>query len=374
MTPPPSRLPSILVSPPKFPSRALLALALPFLFLATACGDETVAPPADAAPPGPQPLTGDKEQWTWEPFDDAFCADGNPTGLALNLTDRGPNAVIFLAGGGACWDYHSCYESGSATYVQSGFVESDMPFVSLMATAVGLLNRDDPKNPFRDDSLVAIPYCTGDAFSGDKVSTYQGKDTHHVGHANIMAYLPRLVATFPKATRITLVGVSAGGMGAVYNWWHVQQAFKNIRVDVINDSGAAMPSPYLRDEVVNKWQNAWDLKKGLPPGCTECQTHLDALVTWSAAQMPKNRGAFLSYTTDTAIPYFFDISDEEFRMGLDALAAQRLEGLPGVRYYFYEGTGHVLMPFPKLEQNGVRLWDWIPAMIHDDPTWKSVHP
>jgi hypothetical protein len=370
-------LASILVSAPS-PSRSPALAALALAALCSACGDETLVPTGTSsttsAPPGVEPLTGDKEIWSWVPFDDAFCADGNPTGLAVNLSDRGDDAVIFLAGGGACWDYKSCYESGSATYVQSGFVESDMPFLTLMATAVGLLNRDDPKNPFRNDSLVALPYCTGDAFSGDHVSVYEGRETHHVGHANVLAYLPRIVATFPKAKRITLVGVSAGGMGAVYNWWHVQKAFGDIRVDVINDSGAAMPPPYLKEEVIQKWQGAWDLYKGLPPECTECKTHLDAIVTWSAAKLTKSRGAFLSYTTDTAIPYFFDINDEEFRMGLDALVEQRLQGEPRLRYFFAEGKGHVLMPFPKLEQSGVRLWDWIPQMVNDDPSWESVHP
>ncbi|MEO7328081.1 MAG: hypothetical protein ABI193_05860, partial [Minicystis sp.] len=86
------------MSSPSFSSRARLFLALPLALLSSACGDETVIlAAADAGAPGAQPLTGDKEQWTWEPFDDAVCADGNPTGFALNITDRGPNAVIFLA-------------------------------------------------------------------------------------------------------------------------------------------------------------------------------------------------------------------------------------------------------------------------------------
>jgi len=348
-----------------------LAIAISLAPLALGCGEEA-APPAATAPEAR--ITAVPEQWTWVPFDDAFCADGNPTGLAVNLTDRSPNAVIFLMGGGACWDYPSCYESTRATYVDEGFVESDMPFLTIATTAVGLASRDDPSNPFRNDSVIAVPYCTGDAFTGSRTSTYDGRPTSHVGHANVMAYLRRIVPTFPEAERITLIGVSAGGIGAAFNWWHVQQAFGDVRVDVIDDSGPALPAPYLKPELEQTWRDSWGLDEGLPPACTECKDALDALITWSAEQSPNSRGALLSYTADSVLPSFMGISDPEFTAGLDALAAQRLEGLPQVRYFFAEGSGHVLMPIPDLEQGGVRLWDWLPQMVSDDPAWSSVHP
>ncbi|MFT3771086.1 MAG: pectin acetylesterase-family hydrolase [Minicystis sp.] len=331
-------------------------------------GDTTV----DA---GPAPLQGDLESWTWAPVDGAFCADGNPTGLAVNLTNRSPNAVIFLMGGGACWDYESCYGAHSkAFYVSRGFGESDMPFLSVFTGAMGLLSRDDPQNPFRDYSVVSIPYCTGDAFTGNNTAEYQGKRTMHVGHANIMAYLPRIVATFPNAQRIILVGASAGGVGVAYNWWHVQQAFGKIRVDMIDDSGDVVPAPYLKPSLLQTWQDAWHLEDGLPPGCTECKTALDALISWSAAQMPNSRGALLAFTQDNVFPGFLSITGGEFTMGLDALASQRLDDLPRFRYFFADQSGHGLMAHPDLTQNDVRLWDWLPQMVNDDPEWADVHP
>ena len=63
---------------------------------------------------------------------------------------------------------------------------------------------------------------------------------------------------------------------------------------------------------LGRWKSCWRH----PVGAT-------TLVSWSAGQLGKSRGAFLSYTADTAIPYFFDISKEEFRMGLFALASER---------------------------------------------------
>jgi hypothetical protein len=361
-------------------SPRLLAAVLVLGAFGSGCGDERMPQPGpDAGAPDagvvqPQPIAGDHELWTWIPFDDAFCADGKPTGLAVNLTDRSPNAVIFLMGGGACWDYAGCYESPLASYVASGFRESDMPFLTIATTAVGLLNRDDPTNPFRDYSVIAVPYCTGDAFTGSRTAVYDGRETMHVGHANVMAYLKRLVPTFPNAERIVVVGASAGGIGAAFNWWHIQKAFGDIRVDMIDDSGAVLPSPYLSDALLQTWRDTWGIDEGLPPGCAECKTKLGALFSYTAAATPKGRGALLSYDPDSVLPGFMSISQSQFAKGLDALAAESLDPLPRVRYFFRGESSHVLMPHSDLEQNGVRLWDWISAMESDDPSWESVRP
>jgi hypothetical protein len=358
------------------PSHRLSSLAVLLAgALAAGCGDETVPPPAPPAPPEHgQPIEAPREQWAWVPFANAFCADGNPTGLAVNLTDRSPNAVIFLMGGGACWDYQSCYESALATYVASGFTEFDMPVLEVAAAGVGLLSRDDPHNPFRDYSVVAVPYCTGDAFTGSRTAVYAGHPTSHVGHSNVMAYLERLVPTFSRAERVVVVGVSAGGIGAAFNWWHIQKAFGDVRVDMIDDSGPAFRRPFLEPELESTWRNTWGIDQGLPASCSECRQELDALVSFAANEAPKSRGALLSYTADSVLPGFLQISEEEFTAGLDALAAERLEGLPRARYFFIEGSGHVTLFHPDLAQNGVRLWDWIPTMIGDDPGWSSVRP
>ena len=350
--------------------------------LTLGCGSGGAAPPTPhpdagpaAGPAGPPPIMAANEQWTWAPIDGAFCGDGSPTGVAVNLTDRGPNAVIFLMGGGACWDYDTCYVSQNASYLTTGFHESDMPFLQVVTAAVGLLNRDDATNPFRNDSVIAVPYCTGDAFTGSHTAVYQGMSTMHVGHANVMASLARIVPTFPQASRVVLVGVSAGGIGAAFNWWHVQQAFgSKVTVDMLDDSGPALPAPYLSSTLVAQWQASWDFEQGLPPGCTECKTALDALVTYSATQMPNDRGALLGYTQDDVLPGFLSLTELQFTQGLDALATQRLDPLPNARYFFVGASGHVMMPFPSTTQNGVNLWDWIRAMFDGDPAWVDVHP
>jgi hypothetical protein len=135
----------------------------------------------------------------------------------------------------------------------------------------------------------------------------------------------------------------------------------------------------LRPEQHGRQHHGWLQRSehavsGLPPACKDCKTSLDALVTWDGDSVPTGKGALLEYTMDNVFPAFLGIPISEFTMGLDALAMQRIDPLPRFKYFYVQQSSHVLMVHPDLAQNGVRLWDWLPQMLNDDPKWASVHP
>jgi hypothetical protein len=321
-----------------------------------------------------KPIDAPKEQWTWVPFDDAFCANGAPTGIGVNLTDKSSKVLIYLMGGGACWDQLTCYTLKTAVNIDNGY--TDKNFASDAKSLNGsLFNRADDKNPLKDASYVFVPYCTGDVHAGDNPNAvYGGKPTKHVGFENMKAYLKRLVATFPNADRVILSGSSAGGFGAGFNWWQTQQAFGNVRVDLVDDSGPPLPSPYLSQSLQGQWRSAWNLNATLPDGCAECQTDLSAIFGFYSQNLPKNRAALLSYTHDQVIATYFQITQNQVAEGLGVLAG-KIDGYANTRYYFVDGNSHVLLGDPAgLMQNGVVLEDWLSQMLADDPAWKSVKP
>ena len=142
------------------------------------------------------------------PFEEALCANGESTGIGVNFTSQSKEVVIFLMGGGACWDGFTCYIANIATHVSSGYDEKKFSgdkngFLSDTL----MFNRTLSDNPFRDANYVYVPYCTGDVHAGNNVPTYSGKKTHHVGAVNMEAYLQRIVATFPDAERHCLAAV-----------------------------------------------------------------------------------------------------------------------------------------------------------------------
>lgn len=321
-----------------------------------------------------EPIDAPLEQWTWVGFDDAFCADGSTTGIGVNLTDRSSKVVIYLMGGGACWDNTTCYVYKTAVNIESGYGEAQFNSDS-KGLDVSIFNRADMKNPLRDASYFFVPYCTGDIHGGNNPDAdYGGKKTKHVGFKNMEAYLRRIVATVPNAERVVLSGSSAGGFGAGLNWWQTQAAFGDMRVDLVDDSGPPLAPPYLSASLEGQWRSAWNLKATLPEGCTGCESSLSALFGFYAAQLPKNRAALLSYTHDNVIAAYFGITTDQVAAGLGVLGAE-LDTYSNTRYYYLGGEGHVLLGDPGgTSQNGVVLIDWLTDMLADDPDWASVKP
>lgn len=321
-----------------------------------------------------EPIQAPQEQWTWVPFDDAFCANGTTTGIGANLTDKSNRVAIFLMGGGACWDNLTCHVAKTAANIDTGYGEEQ--FDKDLALLNGsLFDRSDPTNPLKDASYFFVPYCTGDVHAGDNPdAVYGGTPTKHVGHRNMLAYLKRIVATFPSAERVILSGSSAGGFGAGFNWWAAQKAFGEVRVDLIDDSGPPLPAPYLSDSLEGQWRAAWNLNSTLPEGCSTCQDELSAIFGFYAAALPKNRAALLSYTHDQVIAAYFSIPQAKVAEGLGVLAAE-LDGYANTRYFYVEGNSHVLFGNPGgISQNGVTAKAWLTQMLADDAGWKSVKP
>jgi len=320
-----------------------------------------------------EPIVAPNEAWTWVPFEDALCANGEPTGIGVNLSDQSKNVVIFMMGGGACWNNLTCYQFPTASNLD-GYQDAEFQGDAQGFLMTSLFDRNDPENPFRDYSLVFVPYCTGDVHAGTKVTEYDGKPTSHVGYNNVTAYLKRLVPTFPDAERIFLSGSSAGGFGAGINWWRVQEAFPAARVDLVDDSGPALPDPYLTTSLANTWRAAWGLDAALPADCAECATKLDGIFSYYGTKITNQRAALVSYTRDTVISQFFQISLDSFETGLDLLTTTRLDGQASFRYFYKEGEDHVLLGDPEISQNGVVLKQWLRQMVEDDPAWANVKP
>ena len=352
------------------------------------CGDgivdagsnETCDPPGDACSAtctsdlGGIPIDVPARTWTWVPFGNAYCADGHPTGIGVNPGDAGGRLLVFLMGGGACWDEATCYQLQTASYFTSGYGPTQFAGDAAGFLGTSLWNRDDVTNPFRNDSFVFVPYCTGDVHAGSKPNAVYGAHTaQHVGFQNMTVFLQRLVPTFSTASRVILSGSSAGGFGALANWWQTQQAFGTLRVDLLDDSGPTLPAPYLTENLEQTWRNAWNLAAATPAGCPACATDLDATVAFYGTTFAGHRAALLSYTQDSVIGLFYQLSGAQVEAGLGALVAE-MAPYDIWRHFFVTGGSHTMLGNPDTTQNGVTLRTFLTQMVTDDPAWATVAP
>ena len=145
--------------------------------------------PAGARPDGPVCIAG-------TPYS-VFTRQGDPKKL-----------LIFMQGGGACWKgFYNCNILAEA---QSPPADGFSP---------GVFDSTMPDNPFADYSVVYMPYCDGSTFGGDNDVKSDpafpfAPTRHHRGLRNVSAGMDVAADTFPRAKQITVMGHSAGGVGA----------------------------------------------------------------------------------------------------------------------------------------------------------------
>lgn len=107
------------------------------------------------------------------------------------IRGRSDRLLIYFQGGGACWDkgVSHCHNTRHAcrttiTTLTSRFclcISQSTTTITLCSTdstpydQVGIFNRTDLRNPYREHTVVIVLYCSGDAFAGDVVQPYNDK-------------------------------------------------------------------------------------------------------------------------------------------------------------------------------------------------------
>lgn len=345
--------------------------------LVLACGPQS--PPSGGGtplPPPGDPLVGlAPGVWTWVGFPDSACDDGSPTGIGLN-PGAGPDLVLLLHGGGACWDYLTCLLLNTARHGPFGQAQFDQ--LQITDVPGSILDRVLPGNPFRDASLVFVPYCTGDIHGGDNLAAYLGPGQplyHHVGHANVVAFLRRLAATWPAPRRLVVSGASAGGFGALINYPTVRHYWPGGQVFLVDDSGPPLEQGAIPQALLDAWFASWRLDKVLDPFCGQaCHSDLSAGLAAVARGYPRDRLALLSSLQDQVIRSYYLLSAAQFQAELLRMAADVMDPTPNARYFFVPGTSHTMLGNPAGFTQGVPLLTWLEQQVSGDPAWASQRP
>jgi hypothetical protein len=325
-----------------------------------------------AKPVEAEPMFTKTNTWSFLEFSESKCANGSPSGILVNAHDDATTLLIYMEGGGACWDEATCYLDPIASNIESG-IHGETLSGALNASNEGIFSRVDSNNPFGAAHFVYVPYCTGDAHQGDQTQTYNGRLTHHVGFANMTLFVARIKATFPDVDSVYLSGSSAGGYGASFNWGQVQDAYGETPVHVINDSGAHFTNPWLAESRESAWRQAWGLSGTIPADCTDCLENFDAVVTYYARRHKGSRGTLLSYVSDPVLADYYHIPYEEVDGALLDLLHTRWAPEPNLRIMLVDGWSHVLLTRPETTQDGISVFDFLREMVSGDENWESIN-
>lgn len=349
------------------------------LMMAIACGGGA-APAVDGGVDGlevdaaPGPIVAPLETWTWVPIDGMRCGNGSATGVGVNLTDRSDRVLVFLNGGGACWNAQTCFTLRTAANIDTDVGAAEFAQLAGNLAAYRLFARD-AGNPFADASFVFVPYCTGDLHAGHRVADYldgtTAKQVHHVGQDNLDALWPRLHATRPSADIVWLTGASAGGYGVMLEQTRARAALPTARVHALSDSSHPV------DPEATRWaamRPAWALD--VPPGCAACANGFAGWPGHLRATMPAgSRWALLMETRDMVVSQYMGFTGAALSAETIAIRDGMATGT-GQAAFVVDGTAHVLTtqsPAPATA-GGAQLGDWIRDFASGDAGWASVGP
>jgi hypothetical protein len=362
---------------------------------------------ADAAPTDRSPITGLLEKtWKFVPVEGAKCRDGTPTGNGVSINPNSKNLMIYLEGGGACFNSLTCGANASS-FSESGFDpcvgagSGSCAALSLAGGGSGVFNRSDTHNPVADWNFVYVPFCTGDVHAGNKTNVtvpgVSGKQ-QFVGYANMTRYLARLVPTFPAVTKVLLTGVSAGGFGAAANYVQTAKAFGSVPVYELDDSGPPMEDPYVPKCLQQQWSQLWGFDKTILADCgSDCPepTNYSLDATIHVAKMyPKIPFGLVEDTDDMVITFFYGyganncaaasfptaLTGSMFTAGL-LDSRMKLAAYPNIGGFIFVGSEHTTLGggnFDTRTAGGgdaatVNLYDWVATLVNSG-TVSNVGP
>ncbi len=244
---------------------------------------------------------------TFDPASGPMCLRGEPFRASTRNTGS-RDLVVFLQGGGACWD-DFCLAVTSAP--------AGVP-------AVDVLNTDLPENPLSDWNITYLPYCDASLFIGNKDHDDDGDgapDRFHRGLANLSAALDMAAEQFPAPERVLLVGSSGGGFGVLLATPIVRAIYPDAALSIFTDSAVGVARGGSDPAFVAHLMEQWGAEPFLPPSCGRAcieDGHMTRVVAENLQLDPSLRMAVFTAWYDLIIgDVFLKMPPADFAAAID---------------------------------------------------------
>ena len=327
--------------------------------------------PADLIGSGPlAEAAANPGTWTFVETEGAKCRDGSDTGFGVRLQEGAENLMIYLEGGGACFNQATCSQNPSS------FDANDFAALAAARGDAGIFNSTRSDNPVGTWNMVYVPYCTGDVHGGSAPNaTVPGVAgmQQFVGHQNVALYLDILDRYLGDADNVLLTGASAGGFGTLVNFAQVADTFEGAGLTLYDDSGPI----FFADDVLSpalggQFAALYNFPASFPAdaGALFAPDGLQGVYDYYDARYPDAEFGLSSYLEDQTIRFFFGfgqpdgtITGPEYTAGLldlNAMAPERWAA------YYAPGATHTFIGADATyfgTSEGVALNDWLGSLL-----------
>lgn len=320
----------------------------------------------------------------------ALSSDGSEY-FIWNKTGETNNWIIFFSGGGVSWDAQSAaHPIKLMNFIKGGDTGNyfpDIPFYMLTLLG-GMMDTDNPANPFHGWNVVYLPYSTGDFHIGNRTVEYKKEDgspftMRYNGRNNVQSSLDWIYANAAKPDKLLIAGESAGGFGSAFWAPEIAAHYKDSEIFQYSDS-SFLKSDKWPTVMNQEWHADFVNNFGYAPEADI----IGAAFKANGHLMPAGMVLLQSYSVYDEILIHFqnNINDytgprdqriikewsEEMRQSVAALAA----AVPDYYYYLTDyglkaakgTTPHTFATrgdFYQAEQDGVKLLKWLGDAVND---------
>jgi hypothetical protein len=295
------------------------------------------------------------------------CALGTPFHFYFRAANPKKLAVHFQ-GGGACWNSNTC-NIGAKRWFDHSVDDRDDP-----TTKSGVLDVNRADNPFKDYSILFVPYCTADVHMGRREATYtlptpgggEAKlNVRHNGANNVNDALAWLDRQMPGPEDVVVMGDSAGSIASPVYATRLAARFPMARIVQIGDGSGIYRSPLLAGTAAN-WSLP-DVVRAEPAYRTidpATLTH-EQYYTLGARHAPRIRFAQINSAEDAVQVSFMEQAGERdiiparlIRLGFEDIDREVKQH----KSFTLPGKDHTILlraEFYSAVVDGVKLTDWV---------------
>jgi hypothetical protein len=301
--------------------------------------------------------------WTMiSPGGETICAHGDRYVFWYHPGEK-DRLLIYFQGGGLCWNAETC-TSGSNYYLDH-VSEQTGPLHQ-----AGIFDLNNQENPFKNYSMLYVPYCTGDVHWGNHTQVYKNPDKtelviQHKGFINASTAISFASDRLPSLKSIFVTGCSAGSVGSFLQTPYIIQHYPNASVVYLGDSLVFdYPQPPDFEEIYHAQENFPGWIPSMKEISKENFRMLD-LYTAVANYYPDYQFAQFSYQKDEVQDFFYKTfggEPESFAKSIQADMTEIYTKSPNFRYYIAQGNRHCSMPlqsFYTIKNSNVHYRDWV---------------
>ena len=322
----------------------------------------------------PSPIAALSPGWNeLLPEGDTVCSRGGEYAFFVH-NGTSNRLVIEFEGGGACWTQGTC---SVADAIFKDSVDDDRAAYAA-GFLPGVLNHENPANPFQDWHHIFVPYCTGDVHIGNAEHIYgEGDDAftiRHKGAVNVGAVMEWARTHIPDPDVIFVTGCSAGAYGSIFWVPHIAQQYPEAQIYQMGDSGCGVITQTFMDDSFPIWEGAGILPDWIdalkPETLDIANTKLHEVYIHLAEFYGDTLFSQFTTVKDNNQVFYFEAmggsGEEEWSQQMLSSLGEIATTSENFRRFIAPGDTHCILPheeFFTLEVEGVKLVDWLADLV-----------